>query len=252
MISALMVSRRARLALAAEALADFAAQTHADRELLVVHDDGAGGDRDFGALAARHPEAAIRVLAVAPGRTLGELRNEAVAAAAGSHVCQWDDDDRHHPQRMALQWQALHDDGADACFLVDQLHAFLDSGELGWDDWGREPYPLDLVQGTLLARREAMPAYPALARGEDTALLLALLRAGARIVRLRGVGWCYVYRFHGGNVFAAGHHRAITAAKGLDAAALLNREALLRRRLAEYAPPLPRLRAIAAPGLVFG
>ena len=252
MISAMMVTRRARLALAAEAMADFAAQQQAERELVVVHDDGGDGDRDFGALAARHPGAHIRVVAAAPGQTLGALRNAAVAAAAGSHVCQWDDDDRHHPLRLALQWQALREEGAGACLLTEQLHAFADSGELAWEDWRREPHPLDVVQGTLLAERALMPAYPELARGEDTAVLLALLRAGVAVARVRRAGWCYVYRFHGGNVFAAGHHRAIAAAKGLGAAAMLNRERELRRRLAEYDPPLPRMRAMALPSLVLG
>ncbi|HEX6834025.1 MAG TPA: hypothetical protein VF132_10880, partial [Rudaea sp.] len=111
-----------------------------------------------------------------------------------------------------------------------------------WDDWNRETYPLNLVQGTLLARRDRMPDYPAIARGEDTGLVLQILHRDETIARVRDAGWCYVYVYHGSNAFGAAHHEAISRAKHLRLAALLQREALLRARLGEYRPPLGALR----------
>jgi glycosyltransferase involved in cell wall biosynthesis len=242
MISALMVSQPSRLALAALAIGDFAAQTHAERELVIVHDGDASDHVAYEALLATMPVPA-RVLCAPTGLALGVLRNLAVAAARGSHVCQWDDDDRYHPERLALQWRALQEAGAAACFLVDQLHAFLPERLLYWDDWEREPYPMNVVQGTLLAQRDRMPSYPEIARGEDTVLLQALLRARTPIARLRDAGWCYTYVHHGANVFPHAHHAAISRAKRYGAARLLARESLLRARLAEYRPPFLPMRA---------
>jgi len=235
MISCLMVTQPGRLALARLAIADFAAQTHRERELLVLHDGDADLHAELERAAATHG-AAIRVLRQPARATLGSLRNAAVVAAMGDFICQWDDDDRFHPERLALQWQALHDAQADFCFLTDQLHWFPASGDMFWDDWSRESHPFDVVQGTLLGRRSRMPRYPDAVRGEDTALLVELLRSNEKIARLRDAGWCYAYVYHGRNAFEFAHHVAISRAKALGFAALLRRERTLRQRLGEYRP----------------
>jgi hypothetical protein len=103
---------------------------------------------------------------------------------------------------------------------------------------------MNVIQGTILARRDVMPPYPDLGKGEDTLQTHALLRAEAstafRVSRLRGMGWCYIYRPHGGNAWDAAHHRAISTVKHLAQASLLPRLALLRNRLKEYQPQAPR------------
>lgn len=242
MISCLMITQASRLALARLAIGDFAAQTQAERELVIVHDSGEAFHAELCALAAAVPAAMVRVLRHSPGASLGRLRNAAVEAANGEFVCQWDDDDRCHPQRLSLQWQAMLREQADFCFLCDQLHWFPARGEMYWDDWNRETWPLNLIPGTLLGRRERVPRYAEVARGEDTDALLHILRRGDRIARLRDAGWCYVYVYHGTNTWDAGHHVAISRAKRYGQARLLQREADLRRHLAEYAPALGALR----------
>jgi glycosyltransferase involved in cell wall biosynthesis len=196
----------------------------------------------------------MRVEQVAAGQTLGALRNVAVALARGDWVCQWDDDDRYHPERLQLQWDCARSAGAAVNYLVDQLHWFSAEALLCWDDWSAEAYPMNFVQGTLLARRDVLPPYPDVARGEDTLQTHALLRADATlrfgVSRLEDHGWCYVYRFHGGNVWDAAHHRAISSQKHLSPARLLPRLDGLRRRLAEYRPPLPLLHMPTGSSLV--
>jgi len=238
MISCLTITRAARLHLLHRAVADFARQVHRDCELLIVHDAGPAFGLELDAMARAHPHSTIRTCAAATGSTLGDLRNLAVSEACGDFVCQWDDDDRYHPLRLQLQWEALVRDNADCCFLSDQLHFFPARRELYWDDWDAEPYPMNLVQGTMLVRKEGLPRYRSLARGEDTSLALELMRSGRRIARLRDHGWAYVYTYHGGNVWDEGHHLAISRLKHLRPARLWAREAKLRARLAEYDPPI--------------
>lgn len=242
MISCLMITQASRLALARLAIGDFAAQTHAERELVIAHDGGDAFHSELTALAAAMRVAPVRVLRCPSGSNLGALRNASVDAAQGEFVCQWDDDDRYHPQRLSVQWQSLLRENADFCFLCDQLHWFPARGELYWDDWNREAYPLNVVQGTLLGRRERTPRYAELARGEDTDVLLKILRQGSAIARVRNAGWSSIYVYHGANTFDGPHHAAISRIKALGQAALLQREDLLRRRLVEYAPPLGALR----------
>src|SRR6185436_11440149 len=169
LISALTVTREGALPRLALAIGDLARQSHAERELVVVHD----ADAAFHAaveLLARRASLPATVERIAPGQTLGELRNRAVSLARGALVAQWDDDDRHHPERLGRQAEALASRDASFSFLTEQLHHFPKQGALYWEDWSPEPYPLDFVQGTIVARRERMPTYAPMRRGEDTAL----------------------------------------------------------------------------------
>lgn len=238
LLSALTVTRPASLPHLAASFADLAGQRGVDCELVVVHDGDAAFHVAVEEIARRCGLRATIERATA-GRTLGELRNLAVSLARGELVAQWDDDDRHHPERLARQAAALAEHGAAFAFLAEQLHWFPGRGELYWEDWSTEAWPLDFVQGTLVGRRDAMPAYPPLRRGEDTALCRSIVAAGATIARVRDAGWSYVYTFHGGNAFPEFHHYASARAKHLSPARLLSRERTLRERLAEYDPPLP-------------
>jgi hypothetical protein len=42
-----------------------------------------------------------------PGATLGTLRGLSLDVATGEIVCQWDDDDCHHPDRILHQVQQM-------------------------------------------------------------------------------------------------------------------------------------------------
>ena len=245
MISCLCVTRGDRLPMLANAVADFAGQTYRDRELVIVHDGDSATHDAILTVAANHAACAIRVRHVPAGPRLGALRNIAVAEATGEWVCQWDDDDRYHPMRLMLQWKTAQAESAAVCYLVDQLHWFRPENQVFWDDWDNEPYPMNIIQGSILARRDILPPYPDIACGEDTLQTHALLRAAAEtgfgIARLRGAGWCYIYTFHGTNVWEETHHRAISALKHMVAARLLPRLRELRPHLAEYWPRLPAL-----------
>ena len=248
MITCVTITQPGRARLLSEAVADFSAQTFADRELLIVHDGDASFAAEISALIARTPSSApIRVVQVGNDTKppLGALRNTAIDAAAGGWICQWDDDDRYHPERLAEQWTAMQSQGAAFCFLVDQLHWFEGSSELFWVDWQTETYPMNFVQGSLLARCDVLPRYPALARGEDTPLCWDIVRGAEhghyKIARLRGAGWSYVYRHHGGNAWDEAHHRAIATVRTMTPPRLHAQLYVLQQKLAEYRPGFPAL-----------
>ncbi|WP_431777942.1 glycosyltransferase family 2 protein [Ottowia caeni] len=237
LVSCITITQPGRLHMLRESVGDFARQTHDARELIILHDGGSAFDDDVRQVVwevGGHSRIEVHAVARMP---LGALRNAAGAVARGDLVCQWDDDDRYHPVRLQVQHDALTSEGADFCFLSDQLHLYRATGELFWDDWHGQPYPLNFIQGTLMGRREKMPMYPDIALGEDTGACLEILRAGYKICRVRNHGWCYVYVHHGENAWSAEHHRAISQANSLSAARLMARLGAVRQRLGEYGPP---------------
>ncbi len=253
MISCFTVTQEGRLAVLARALADFCGQTARDRELVIVHDGGRALHEAVLRLARECDCAPINVVQAAGGQTLGALRNAALAVTRGDYVCQWDDDDRYHPRRLDTQLSALRAAKSDCSFLSDQLHLFTEPREMYWDDWYEEPYPFNFAPGTLFARRDALARYPELRQGEDTGLVVAMLRQGRNFARLREHGYLHVYVFHGHNSFDQAHHAAISMARSFRGAQLLRAEAVLRARIAEFDPPLGAFSMPYAGGkLVFG
>jgi O-antigen biosynthesis protein len=100
------------------AIAQFLAQTHPEKELVILDD----GDDPIADLVPSHPS--IRYLRTPRHRDLGAKRNAVCEAARSDIILHWDDDDWYAPDRIQLQIEALHASGADLCgldsaFLVD-------------------------------------------------------------------------------------------------------------------------------------
>jgi hypothetical protein len=240
-VSCLMVTKgdAARMPMIAQAIADFAAQTHANRELVVVTDRGGDGRlAALKALIARTGGDDIRLVATEDTLTLGALRNLSMKAARGQFVCQWDDDDRYHPRRIEMQVAALEEAGSDAVLLADVLLFDAAASELRWINWAAAPggaHP-----GTLLCRRSAAPAYPeagsAALLGEDLAALLDMERR-ASVLRLAELPCLYVYVVHGANSWPSAHHTMLSDTLSISSGLLRRREQALREGLGPLAMP---------------
>jgi Glycosyl transferase family 2 len=184
---------------AAFAIECFERQSYANRELVVVCDVPESPLKHW--LEQRsHP--AIRYVEVKPA-PLGTLRNASVAAARGDLLAQWDDDDLYHPDRLMMQREALGDGEAVANFLHRWLlwwparRLLAVSGRRVWE-------------GSMLVRRESLPAYPAKSLGEDTEVVEALLANHTVTLTDQPLAYCYV--FHGANSFDTNHMDMLFAA----------------------------------------
>jgi glycosyltransferase involved in cell wall biosynthesis len=236
MVSCLTVTREDRLAALERSIECFARQTLADRELVIVHDGSRAFDERLRQLTGeRWAGQRIAVHRAQAGLPLGALRNVSLERAGYGVVCQWDDDDLNHPLRLERQLECLSRSGADFCFFTDQLHWFVQLGELYWDDWNVEPYPMNLIQGTLMGYRDRMGAYPPEPRGEDTHMLLELARNGRRLEALSEAGYLNIYVYHGRNTWAYPHHAAIASWKRYRRDRLMVRKSELERHLGGYA-----------------
>jgi len=196
-ISCLCVTR-GRVARLDRAVRCFHDQTHPNRELVLLYEDDDHETAAYAEAAARStPEIVSVGVARDPGAPLGVLRNLAVSRSDGEYVCQWDDDDWYHPERLADQWQALSGaPEASACVL---------SRWTVFDEARGRAYlsPYRQWEGSLLCRRESLPAYPGLGIGEDTPVVEALLRGGGLVALEQPE--LYVYVAHGDNTFPKSH-----------------------------------------------
>ena len=239
MISCLMITRD-RLALAKRSLRCFAEQTYPNRELVIVTD----GEPEYREALLRHArELGIercRLVLAEIGTPLGRLRNMSIDAAAGELICQWDDDDANHPDRLAIQARALMQQRARVSFFTDHLHYIADQRRLYWIDWtlgGRIADQRQFFPGSLMMVRDTRFRYPESGpyarRGEDSVLLDQLLR-NLPVARISGLGHLYLYHYHGANTFDRDHHERMSrcAAPG---AFVKEREESIRAAVAHYA-----------------
>lgn len=226
-----------------DAIRCYCRQSYPHRELVIVSD----GNARYQQAITDHIQALGRsdirtIFLDNAGYTLGQVRNIALEAAAGQLICQWDDDDLCHPDRLWAQYSQLARDHADACCMTDQLHFFAQERELYWVDWrrgGRAAGVWDLIPGTLMMVKDARFRYPEAGpnarAGEDT-ILLTQLSQQVKIARLKDAGHLYVYTYHGTNTWSRDHHRELnTIAIAPDE----SKQAVLRLSLPYYALPMP-------------
>ena len=131
--------------------------------------------------------------------TLGEVRNHAIAAASGDYVTTWDDDDLHHPLRIAASVLALQCSGKNAV-LMDTFMGHWATGakEDGTFLFARRSNKMC----TLLAARSVMTnCYSKVATGEDWYCgMQVLAKASPSIIVTLHAPWLYYYVRHGDNV----------------------------------------------------
>jgi len=239
LVSCLMVTRPApdRLARAELSVGDYLRQTFPARELVVVLDPRA--DRAaVQVLKARLASLArpdIRLVEPPDVSSLGMLRNASLTAARGDLLCIWDDDDRHHPERIARQAAALAESGAAGLCLQHIAHYFAQERRLYVTNWIKTD--ATGLPSSLLVRRDSGITYPETGPdadlGEDMVPLRQLQAAGG-LALLADAPHLYVYVFHGGNSWGAAHHRRLATELGLSEGLLRRREAALRAGLAAF------------------
>lgn len=138
----------------------------------------------------------IRLIEVPAGLSLGDYRNIAVARANGSYICQWDDDDFYHHDRILAMMTVLQDANVEAAFLCRWL--------IWWE--ARETLAISgrrIWEGSLVAKKSAIRIYPAVPRGEDT-IMVNNMAQHSRIA-LVDAPHLYCYTITGSNTWNEQH-----------------------------------------------
>lgn len=255
LLSCLMITLD-RLALAKRAIRSYAAQTYANRELVIVTDGKPSFCAALQSFVEEEQVQNVRFVHVAQeGLSLGTLRNISWDAAHGDIVCQWDDDDLSHPDRLTLQADYMFKRNARACFFADHLQYLEDSHMLCWVDWtkgGSSEGPSRMAPGTGMIYRDVQCRYPETgpkARQSEDSVLLWCLYDSVPIAEFANHGYLYLYTYHGRNTFSREHHYKLTNCRSPNAW-LTETEDKLREALTHYDIPKPVL-VIGQQGLAF-
>lgn len=190
-------------AMLARAIACFRSQTYANKELLILYESDDLPTVHF--LASQRPVAGIRYVCAEgqPKKTLGALRNLAVAAAAGEFICQWDDDDWYHMDRLLYQYNALMQHHVSGSILTRWLVYDTCSGRAFVSNKRR-------WEGSILCRRNVFTRkkYENKARGEDTDVI-EYLHEHQHLVPIDDRPDLYLYVYHGANTWGLDHFSRI-------------------------------------------
>jgi glycosyltransferase involved in cell wall biosynthesis len=226
----------ARLERLRATLHDFARQTYAPRELVVVID--ARTDLEAAdILDAIADSGQDNIRSVVAGRvmSLGALRNLSWEHALGDVICTWDDDDRHHPLRLAEQYGAMAASGHPVCYLQEFMHYFVEDRRIYRVNF--RPAPDPIAVNTLMCRKDLALRYPESGpkaqRGEDEALFWSI-RESASFQALADKPWLFIYVNHGANTCNDAHHRHLIDQMGASQALLRRYEDTLRRGLSVF------------------
>jgi glycosyltransferase involved in cell wall biosynthesis len=182
------------------ALALFAAQDHAQRELVIVDD----GDDAIGDLA--HGVDGVRYVRLDGRHSIGRKRNIACEHARGEIIAHWDDDDWYAPSRLSAQIVPIVAGHADLTGLAATCVYDSESGVF-WTlsrDLHRRAFAGDVHGGTLVYRRSILRhlAYPDANLAEDAWLLRTATARGHRLLRIETEG-LFVYTRHATNAWRA-------------------------------------------------
>lgn len=198
LISCLMVTR-GHLIPTQFAIECYRRQTWPNRELVIVCDDPAS---ELPAFVAAIGDPTIRYVQTDQA-ALGALRNTSVEAARGTLLCQWDDDDLYHPQRLEFQHSELVASRAAAHVLSRWL--------MWWPAQRRLALSSNRFwEGSMLTRRLAVGTYEAIPRKEDTQMLREMRERGNRVAHT-DQPYAYCYIVHGGNTYGVGHFKKMFA-----------------------------------------
>ena len=202
-----------RVDLLKKAIHCYAYQTYKNRELVILAQSNIEQIRPYVDSLRRDD---IILLEAPSHLTLGAIRNASIEIAKGDIICQWDDDDLYHPDRIRTQYLALRTHSSNvACAYSDFLKYFKATGEVYWCDWsGESSLSSQMLCGTIMFHKRMFHEngsilYPQTGEQchveEDLNVLQKLIAAGP-VVPVFG-GNHYVYIYHGKNTYDLAHHK---------------------------------------------
>ncbi|XZF16133.1 glycosyltransferase family 2 protein [Chitinophagaceae bacterium MMS25-I14] len=182
------------------AVACFEAQSYQNKELIILSGAGDIQTQKLKDLLEQNPQ--IKMMIVAEEQiSLGDLRNKAIEYSSGEYICQWDDDDWYHPDRITDQYQHILTSGRSGSVL-DHI--------IMYDGLRRNAYVSckRLWEGSILCRREEMisAGYEAKNKGEDSRLVY-MLYASEKLASLAAAPQLYIYNYHGVNTWDHNHFK---------------------------------------------
>jgi hypothetical protein len=210
-----------RLVLLKEAIHCYCRQTYPNKELIIVTNGDSRYRQAIGDYISWLGRNDIRlVCAGKAGEDLSALRNVSLDAARGTIMCQWNNGDLNHPQRLERQFEHLSAAKADGCCFTDQLRFFFRERLLYWSDWK------NLIPDTLMTYR-------------DKQYLFEQLAESGTVTPFQDAGFLNVSSHQGEDVFSQAQHQLIAVCSSRSVDFVREHESILRAALRHYRLPEP-------------
>lgn len=242
-----------RLELIKKSLDCYCRQTYPNKELVIVGDDlSPKKQAQLLNLIKRFKRKNIRCLFPKGKLTLGALRNISMDNAKGEIICQWDDDDLHHPERIKVQLECLLQAGKGAIYLQKFLQFYVSTRELFLIDSGKDP--LTCHYCTFLFFRDRGIRFPEegplARRGEDHAFFQPYGKKNdVRVIV--DVPYLYVYVYHGANTGSYGLHRSHSTTHAVSRDEMIQKRKSIRRWIKSFDFGHGPIRVMSKDGPVF-
>jgi len=186
-----------------KAVSYFDAQSYQNKELVIVYLSSDTSTKDF---LDQIENNLIKRVSVenTEGITLGDLRNISIRESSGSYVCNWDDDDWYHPQRLRIQFDEMRRNGKRASIL---------SYLIMFDNNTKEAYVTHrrFWENSVFCEKKLLEEmsirYPSMNKEEDTPFVNCLRKAGVIFPIVQAQ--LYIYRFTGRNTCDSNHFKLL-------------------------------------------
>jgi len=220
-----------RVSLLKKSVSDYVNQSYKNKELIVVCKASSTMNCEIQTYLNSFERDDILFVEAAQDASLGALRNLAIELTTGCIICQWNDDDAHHPYRLATQYHTLLSRGVVASLYEQYLKFYVDSGYLYWIDLSDvHTERFRYLSGTIMFRKEIFyesnnmlySERPEFERDVDLEVLEKISRLG----KLAGVkqGFQYISIYHGENLCPKEYHELPLRRR------VMNREFLLEHQ----------------------
>ena len=191
LVSALMVTR-GKLDFVKRAIKLFENQSWLNKELIIISNT----KNDEIMKLINESNEKIEIHLSPKGLTLGNLRNISISIAKGEFICQWDDDDLYHRDRILSMMNVLRESNADAAFLSQLLMYWISKQQLALS-------PKRIWEGSVIMKRSASITYPSLKKGEDTMVVNHQIKKHK--IALVHAPHLYTYCITGSNTWDVNH-----------------------------------------------
>lgn len=184
-------------------IACFRAQTYQNKQLIILYEDHDQTTIEYIKKQTFPDDTKVIEVSSDPKKTLGELRNIAIEQADGEFICQWDDDDWYHVNRLQYQFDALT--------KAERLGSILRHW-LIFDATKNKLYISHARnwEGSILCSKELflLKKYDESSRGEDTAVVEYFCE-NEYLVSINEITGMYMYVYHGSNTWDFEHFNKI-------------------------------------------
>lgn len=212
-VSCIMLAQLGREDYIVRAISMFSKQTIVQKELIIIHSDGDKFNEWLLTISK-----GVNAKVVSHEGTLGSKRNRGVHEASRPWIATFDDDDIHHPDRLAYQLSIVNQ-SRDVAFTAFSryIHVFEQKKTaylLRKDVGGKADRPWLIIEPTLFASRKlilSMGGFSDKNTGEDSDLIDRMFKRLAFVPHPEDSPILFGYNCTGRGVMGDSHHVEIVA-----------------------------------------